>query len=292
MESMGHYFKAVGSLIRPLNSIHPLLLVYIGGIIVQAPGPMLVGALVVYFILHSAVTLSNDLDDIAVDAANGRDTSAAELVKETGGQWLVAILYGGSIIASILYFPVLFTVLLVVGLVCAWTYNQKPLQLSRRPLGSTIVLGLCYGLLPFLSGAAINSPLTVELLILGLGLALSRVSLSILKDYKDAVGDAKHHKKTFLLVFGRTIVRRTSVVLALIGYVVTIGNLVLFMPQSANSWLWTITAAVVALWLIYERTKLSPSKSYGQLNLQFHRLLSYELLFYGAIILWVSTSLA
>ncbi len=277
---------------RPLNSIHPLLLLYIGALFVQAPFGHIVGAIILLFLVHSAVTLSNDLNDIDVDAANGRNVSAARLAKGSGGALLVWIVYGICILVSALYLPMLFTMLLVAVLVGSWVYNAKPFQLSKRPIGSIVMMALCYGLLPFLAGASLGSPLTPLLLALGIGFALSRASLSILKDYKDAVGDAKHHKKTFLLVYGRTMVRRASVYMAATGYLLTIILIALTTPIIQQGPFYVIVSAAVAAWLVFERTKLTPSKSYQQLNAKFHQLLSYEVLFYGAIILWLTTSLA
>ncbi|MCA9325899.1 UbiA family prenyltransferase, partial [Candidatus Saccharibacteria bacterium] len=119
--------------------------------------------------------------------------------------------------------------------------------------------------------------------LLGLGLSLNRLSLSLLKDYKDAPGDAKAHKRTFLLRYGGTLTARLSLGLAVVGM-----GMVLVVLASQTLSTQYLVLVVTAGWLLYERSKLFRHQDYVGLNRVFHDCLYYQLIFDTMVVLWLS----
>ncbi len=276
---------------RPHNSVGPVLLLCIGAILSDAQLYLLVISAILAIFIHSAVTILNDVEDIDVDAANKSFSGLhrKEISPKTA-QVICYVVLLVSIGISLVVLPLSTSLLLVLLVGLSWAYNTKPLQISRKPIASIFLMGVCYGFIPFAIGASLGLELSIgTILLLGVFFGFIRSSLSILKDYKDAVGDAKHHKKTFLLVYGRTSVRRVSVVLAVLGY----AGLIAVIEFLVNGPLYVALIVLLSAgWLIYERTKLRPSLSYEKLNQKFHDLLKLQLLFDGLIIVWLIISLA
>ncbi|MEO8691380.1 MAG: UbiA family prenyltransferase [Candidatus Saccharimonas sp.] len=281
--------SAIWRISRPYNSLIPLLLLYIGATLVGASDWMIVVGMVILFVLHSVATIANDVEDMAIDKANKRDVSVISSITKRQAWWILGLITVATIIVSAVFLNLLFTFMLLYLLVLSGAYNMRPQQLSRRPISSIVVLGICYGMLPLLMGASLGTLMPFNAILLSVFLAISRTSLSMLKDYKDASGDAAHHKRTFLLVYGRTRVRQVSVALAAIGYAGTI--IMSGLLLGGQFWPWGVVSIALALWLLVERLRLSPTKSYRVLNVQFHRSLQFEALFYGAIAIWATTSL-
>jgi 4-hydroxybenzoate polyprenyltransferase len=275
---------------RPYNSLAPILLLCIGALFSQAPFVELTFAIVVAILIHSATSILNDVEDAPVDKTNLVDSPLQK--GSVSLQTAVLVGYGLFLVAiciSIITLPLITSCIFLILIFLGWTYNSKPFQFSRKPIGSIVVLGISYGLIPVIVGLSIGGRLSVwAAIFLTIFLALIRTSLSILKDYKDAVGDSKHNKKTFLLVYGRTAVQRITLVFAFIGY---IGATLIVGILIRGPIYFTVIAFLLSAWLIYERTKFNPRKSYEQLNRQFHRCLALQLIFDGYLILWLSISL-
>jgi 4-hydroxybenzoate polyprenyltransferase len=101
-------------------------------------------------------------------------------------------------------------------------YNAPPLLLSRRPIASIVLLGAYYTTLPLLFGVLMGGgKLGSGFVVLCLSLTLQKVSVSLLKDYKDEAGDRQYGKQTFLIVYGRHAVAWSSIITGLVGYIVT-----------------------------------------------------------------------
>ena len=175
------------------------------------------------------------------------------------------------------------TALFITYYVISWLYNSRPYQASHRPVASIVLLGMAYGLIPFLLGNGLTG-ITWALLLLGISWAIVRASLSILKDYKDAPGDAKSNKRTFLLSFGNRLTVRISLVLALIGY---IGCVVGVSMYTSHVLLTTSSLTLLAFWLMYQRVKLLKVTRYAEANRLFHSFLEYELLFSCLAVIWL-----
>jgi 4-hydroxybenzoate polyprenyltransferase len=186
-----------------------------------------------------------------------------------------------------LFLPLLTNIALVALVVCGWIYNAAPLRLSRRPVASIVVLFLAYGILPFCIGVGlgnVNGHGLLPFILLGSGWGLLRASLSLLKDYKDAAGDAAFGKRTFLLRYGATKVWQYSIGLCATGFVLVIVAVWLLGVSIAG----LAALAAVAGWLLYERTALiGKNKSYLELNQTFHKCLHYQLIFDSLVLVWL-----
>jgi 4-hydroxybenzoate polyprenyltransferase len=149
------------------------------------------------------------------------------------------------------------------------------------------VLGVCYGFVPVAMGLSLGrGPVPATAWLLAGSWALGRLSLSLLKDYKDAPGDAAAGKKTFLLVYGGSWVAKASFWLAAVGY---LGVLAACAGQ-VSSWRWLVLIGGTAGWLLLERRQLFVRHTYAELNGVFHRCLHYQLVFDGMVALCLISS--
>lgn len=273
---------------RPLNAVLPLFLVGIGaiysGVAIEADGRIYF-ALAALLFVHGATTMVNDLEDIEVDRRNHVSTILTRGL--VGGRTVRLAVILQLVLAGIclIFLPPLawLIVLALVGL--GWAYNARPFQLSRRPIASMVVMALSYGFLPVLLGVSLGT-ITGWTVLLGLLWSVSRVSLSILKDYKDAVGDAASNKRTFLLVYGHRKVRVISLAAALIG---NSGALtLLWLAASRGESLWCDLVALGMLGAIVSwRMRLFTNTTYDELNAVFHQCLAIQLGVEGVVVLWL-----
>lgn len=277
------------ALARPSNFLLPMLAVIAGflfnGLEVNSD---LYVALLGLFLLHSAVTIWNDIEDRQIDKLNGVDTL---LTRSTTwlqpARWVVAGLVAGSFVCCLLL-PFAAAAWLVGFFILSWAYNTQPLRLSLRPLSSIVVLGLCYGFVPIMLGASSAGQITSQIILLAVFWSIGRVSLSILKDYKDAVGDAKSSKKTFLLVYGNRTVRLISLAFGVIAFLQVARITYPFVASSSKEWFYvSILPALVGL--VYLRLQLFRKRSYKQLNEIFRKCLEWQLICDGIIVAWLST---
>lgn len=282
---------------RPFNSLHPLLLILVGYAIaggsVFEPAPDLSWLVVSLLLLHSGVTVANDVVDSVVDRDNQVDTplttgSEAERRRFHYTAWA---LKGAALVVSLLALPLSTTMIIAaIGLIGV-AYNYPPLQLSRRPLGSIIALGLSYGLLPILAGVSLldasASPLAW---LIGGFYFLARIALSLLKDFKDVTGDAKHHKQTFLLRFGAPTTLRTSHTLAatgLLGLIATVTALAAMssMPLAVGV---VVTLGGLGVRIAQLRKQLGTHTATPAVTPLFDQLLLTQGLFDLGIVLWLT----
>lgn len=272
-------------LARPFDALYPVISLCLGAAVAgQLSSPTVYVLIVVVVLLNSVAMIWNDIEDREVDADNGRAELAAsdtELLRQL--KISAGLLAATSILLSWwVGFAVLILSLVTVATI--WAYNSKPIQTSRRPIASIVVLSGAGAFLPYLFGLSLASVSSLSVLA-GVLWWIGRMSLSILKDYQDAQGDARHHKKTFLLCYGARRVAQISVGCLLIGYG---GFIVLMSLQGADS-IWPLPALFVAIAaLLYLRRSLFASKAgYGQLGASFRQIVQYQLLLDAGIVLWL-----
>lgn len=273
---------------RPTNAILPALAVLAGAYAADVfDARQIIFSSIAVVLLHSVVTIWNDIRDEPSDRLNGI-TRISTLRSRHGLPALYAcvLLALGVTVSLIAWLPVKTDLLLALFMLLAWAYNDKPVQASRRPVASIAILAITYALIPFLIGTGV-ARLSWQVVLLAVGWTCVRGSLSLLKDYKDAPGDAKAGKKTFLLVFGHSRVARVSFALAAIGYVLCIAMVEVLADNSIQA---GETLAVTAGWLLYERRLLFRLQDYAPLNRLFHSLLTYQIIFDGLAIAWLRSS--
>lgn len=276
---------------RTNNSVLPLLAVIAGFIGTHITAntsiaPTLLLSCLALLVAHSVVTVWNDLRDEAADKLNGihriaalRETKTLPIVRAC--LWVSL----GILAALSVWLPHAVSILIASYLVLGWLYNDRPFLLSRRPIASIVVMALSYGLVPFLIGTALLH-MSWRIWLLALGWTAIRTSISLLKDYKDAPGDAKAGKKTFLLVYGHSNVSRLQMFLATAGYASCVAATTLL----TGKLLYTPILVAVTIWLLIERVKLFRLTDYAAMNTLFHSLLMYEIVFDGLIIVWLCSS--
>lgn len=241
-------------------------------------------AIVVTILANSAMTVWNDIDDMEVDAANGRPY--IQSIYRSRDYYNVVLLLVLFIVAAFIigyfFLPLASVGLLAVTMLLGWMYNSPPLQASRRPIASVLFLSLTGAFFPFLIGLSLGS-ITVFGLWFAVWWWLSRASLSILKDYKDAQGDMKHKKKTFLLVYGGRRVGQVSILLFFVGTAGVVAQATMIAVQ----WVVLPTVAIAAFLLFERRGLLLRSASYQQLNTLFQRVAFHQILFDTVVITWL-----
>jgi 4-hydroxybenzoate polyprenyltransferase len=289
----GRYVWAVVDLLRPFN----VLGVWLGfGIGYELSGGaagwgQVAGGLAILALVHSVATLENDLQDLAIDHTNGRRGALQEhrLTAEQA-RWLVYGLGAMALGLALRPGPRQMTQagFAVAFLALSWAYNNRPLVLSRRPVASMVVMGLCYGALPLVYGYAVGGGRPSWWVgALGLAWWAQRVSLSILKDFKDAVGDRKFGKRTFYLRYGRRPTVAASWGLGLVAYTATLALLTgrLTRPATGTAALALVLVLGLAARDMWQRRALLHERQERRLNRLFHASLAAHNQFEGALLL-------
>ena len=231
--------------------------------------------LVILLALHSYATLQNDIEDIDIDKANGRKGALLNhSVSISNTKFLVQSLAFMALVLALLsqHRKLHLTAILVLVLL-AWLYNLTPVRASRKPISSIVVMGLCYGALPFMYGYLIaNGSFGSDgFLLLAFFWFLARISTSIMKDYKDARGDRLLNKKTFYLRYGADVTAWTSLTTAIVAYVGIIIMLAILRTKSEGLLIALTLVSLLALRNIGIRLSLIKIKDEKQLDKIFHR---------------------
>jgi len=274
-------------LARLSNAILPCLALIVGYEVSRgARIHWLVISLVVVTLLHSVVTVWNDIADEQADKHNGITRIATLRHQKLYRPMIMSLwIVAGIALVLLCFLPLLASVWMAAFLLASWLYNDRPLQASRRPMLSIVILAPAYSFIPFMMGVSLGV-FSWAALALAIFWTLGRGSLSLLKDYKDAVGDAKAYKKTFLLVYGHTTTARLSFVLAAIGYVGCIAVVASLVEYAVWA---TITLAAVTIWLLWHRARVFKESQYKGLDKVFHDCVDYEIIFNVAVIAWLHT---
>lgn len=212
-------------LARPANVTLPALVLLSGYVV--GGGSLFISdwrlavLVVAGFLVHSGLTIINDLSDRKVDVDNDVDTIITKgSKKDVRRVWVssVALIVAGMVLTLVL--PVFVQVGVWTMALLGIAYNTKPLLLSHRPHLSIAALGVLYATLPFLVGYFMYAPeISWQILLLAVFWGCARAAISILKDFKDVKGDKKHGKHTFLLRHGRKVTLVASNSLAAVGLV-------------------------------------------------------------------------
>jgi 4-hydroxybenzoate polyprenyltransferase len=229
----------------------------------------------IVFLLHSAVTIWNDLCDHEVDAKNDRpfiaDIRGTQLHRHIVVATVTIMLFSVGLSLLVSWSA---TGIVVAALIASWLYNARPYSGSRRPIASILLLSGTSSFVPFVLGYLLGGGLR-EAILLGVAWWLMRISLSLLKDYKDASGDATTGKRTFLLAYGSSQVRRYSAVTFGIGALALVGLLVVVLASLA-----------VIVFAAYRYAVLAPA-DYSQMHRHFVQLANYQLILEAGLITWL-----
>jgi 4-hydroxybenzoate polyprenyltransferase len=231
----------------------------------------IIGGLLVLTLLHSAANIQNDLADVAVDRANKRQSGLLDGTISPGAvRSLMLGLLGAAFIVALVPVGRLVHVGAAIAVaLLSWLYNSSRIYASRRPIASIVILGLCFSAIPLLYGYLLGmTGLRPWVLILAGCWFLQRVSISIMKDYKDASGDRQHTKRTFYLQFGRRATVATGIVLGGLGYA---GAIIVFITRGYGIALaYLITLGLMINSMVY-RAKQIGVKDEKQLSSLFNK---------------------
>jgi len=257
--------------IRPYNMMSGVLLFNIGFFLATYKINMdyFVGIAVI-ILAFAYATLQNDIEDVAIDRINAPNSIiASEKLNFEEVSNFNTVLLIGLLILSLYDFPRhLIPVLLIIIII--WSYNKPPLLLSRKPISSIVVLALMYSTIPLYYGYYLEGGLVTNHYLFYLIIAwfFVRISISILKDYKDARGDKIYNKKTFYLTFGDRATALVSIICGLIGY---LGILIITFLITKSFWL-LILLIPLTLWTLYLRFTLFSTEDVKILSQTFHRI--------------------
>lgn len=280
-------------LARPANVTLPTLVLLAG--YVAGGGSLFMsdwrlGVLVVAgFLVHSGLTIVNDLSDRKVDVDNDVETIITRgSEKDVRRVWVssVALIVAGMVLTLLL--PVFVQVGVWTMALLGIAYNTKPLLLSHRPHLSIAALGVLYATLPFLVGYFMYATeISWQILLLAVFWGCARAAISILKDFKDVKGDKKHGKHTFLLRHGRKVTLVASNSLAVVGLVgvVVVG---LWFVAPVYQYLYIATLAAAAGIIVRARHDMQVKT--GRENDYFQQLLMVQVFFDGGVLLWLTLS--
>lgn len=272
---------------RPFDVMYPILSLFIGiALAGQLNNHQVYLLILVVALLNSCAMIWNDIEDKQIDNDNGRNeiiSSSIKLIQRLKAYTLLMILLALIISYSINIYAFLLSMITVLVI---WIYNSMPIRASRRPIMSIIILSCAGAFLPYILGLTIDpQKFSWHMLIAGLFWWFARMSLSVLKDYKDAWGDAKNHKKTFLLKYGARWVAKISTACLIIGY----GGFILYIPQSTASSLMLAFALILGIgFMAYVRFDLfNPKATYSQLANKFRIIAQTQIILELGIFLWL-----
>lgn len=281
--------RQVYKLCRPKNALPPLLSLFLGYSLNSTRITVnILAASVSIIFLNFFATLQNDIADKTLDKFAGRKNLFLD--GAITSDQLKTVAYGLAAISLALPLlindkQVFLILLLYFGL--AGSYNTLPFQFSRKPVSSILLLSFLFSTMPliigyYLAGGLVNARF-LWLLIAGFCL---RFTISILKDYKDYGPDKKFHKNTFLVAYGPVPVKRTSLILSCLGYLifmVAIVGYIKIIPLTSALLALTGLISLYGLWL---RAKLRVStNSFSFNNKIFHRIINQQNVFEAGIIL-------
>lgn len=256
-------------LARINNAVMPLLAFGIGLGFSDTTNIQFINYCVFLLVAVSAfATLQNDLHDKDVDMANGRKSAYLDGSFKKEFIWHVCLyLLVFATVCVVLAHSILALFIFFVSILLSIAYNSKPLQLSRRPISSIAVLAIVMAALPVTLGLGAQLATTVIGQVVILGVTTQRFSLSILKDYKDYVGDKKLGKRTFLVAYGALATKYVSVSMSVIGYTAL---LCAYYVHSGNGYI-TLAFCAAAVVSIGERILLTNNVDVKHNNTVFRR---------------------
>lgn len=278
--SLIHNVSQVYALCRPKNAVPPLLSLLIGYILFSENiDSRIFIAATSLILLNFFATLQNDIADKNIDIDAGRKNIF--LSGSVSPNQLKNIAYGLALLAFA--FPLIltdrhFVLLLLIYSCLIVAYNLPPLQLSRRPFSSIILLALVFSTLPLLLGFYIASGhINSQLVTLTIGSFLIRFSISMLKDFEDYGADKKHNKNTFLVAFGPFAVKTISILFSFIGYTLMLAVLINITGVLSGPVLLFALLAALAFYSLILRFKLEISVNKFKINhSMFHQIIDIQ----------------
>jgi 4-hydroxybenzoate polyprenyltransferase len=268
--------KRIASLVglsRPYNTISGALLFLIGFFLTPGRHILTIDCFVALMVIclgFTYATIQNDLIDVEIDAINSPEKSLVNGAIKAKEASLLAQLLLVLMLALSLYHAPRHILQVMSMLVLIWSYNMPPLLFSRKPIASIIILSLLYAVFPLVYGFLISDSArfpTVYIVLIVFWF-LIRISVAVLKDFKDEVGDKKYGKRTFFLTYGYAKTIWLSTVSYLLG---GIGILGILTHYRQVGWLMFLPL-VLFLYTIWLRVGLWKATDSKELARRFHQI--------------------
>lgn len=233
---------------------------------------------------YGVAVIQNDFADQEVDRINERrDIPLAQnLVGEKELVYLFALVIVIGSMASLLlggYVLLWFASLSFLS----WLYSG-PFLLKNKSYPTLIVLGWCYGVMPWLLGMIVASiALDVPKMSIMSASFLFVAAIISLKDFKDEKGDRLSGKNTLLVTKGHFFVGKFMVILSTFAYMVVVVTVLYSARHSIILAVIGISALLVNLQLLRTRL-LSQSYQRAQLGVLIRGLFFG----YAIVVFWLS----
>lgn len=215
---------------------------------------------------YVSATSINDIADAKIDAINHPNSIGRPLITgEAKKSDLIKIFAVVSLasMATAAFINWIALLIITSSILINILYSLPPIRLSYKTLLAPLILGIAYVGVPYCLGLAVSrSRLHPGDLLWLLGLYVMFVGRIILKDFRDRKGDAKFHKPTFLLRFGKNATCSISYLGVAIG-----GGILVWLTRS-ESWLALITTLyVISVLTMIRRLQHSAEGQQEQLSI-------------------------
>lgn len=163
--------------------------------------------------------IQNDIADASIDRANHRLDIPLAAGAVTQLQ-LTRLMIALTLISTVLAITLGSAVLLWAAAYTffGWAYSG-PLNLKARGIWAVIILGTCYGFMPWVLGwLVVAAPVTPILIGAAVCSGIFAAGIIGLKDFKDESGDREAGKITLLVKYGPRVVQRVAVVATFVSY--------------------------------------------------------------------------
>lgn len=168
---------------------------------------------------YGIVTIHNNISDIKIDRSNRRADNplVTQGVTRRGALLLLVSLVGIGMLVSVLI-SMTALVWFFTYIFFGWLYSGR-FAFKNKGFLAVIILGLCYGVMPWLLGySAVSRGIDEPLLVVTLASFFFVVGIINLKDYKDIRGDALHKKMTILVSRGPAFTRTFILAFTTLAY--------------------------------------------------------------------------
>jgi 4-hydroxybenzoate polyprenyltransferase len=173
--------------------------------------------------MYGIVALQNDMSDSETDKINRRKDIPYASGRLTESHLLHTIL-ALAFVVTITGLLVGYQILPWIGLyiLLGFLYSG-PVNIKSRGIYAALLLGFCYGALPWLMAASITEQLgNIPLLLAACISFVFSSGIIVIKDFKDEAGDRATHKRTLLVTKGAVYVRRYYLITTSLGYALLI----------------------------------------------------------------------
>lgn len=215
-----HLGKILSKSSRPQNALYPGLVAALVAYVTAGSLVLSVQCYVIILLIYAIAAGYNNFHDVVTDKLNMRRDNpfTYHVVRfRIFGSFMAACAIAVCLLQAGLRQPFsIFCVLAYVSLLFSYSYPKIGLQ--NKGFAATVLLAICYGVLPLWLGMIQAEAIKVDQLVhLGVLQLLLLFPMLLAKDYKDEYGDALVGKRTPLVKYGNKVVWSSTAGLAVGG---------------------------------------------------------------------------